>query len=239
MIQTKEQELELWNKYRSGDLTAKKDLMTSLRPIVKNQVNRFRNSGIPPIAMELESYKLVSHAIDTYDPSKAQLNTHVINNLKKLSRFVTTYQNIGHIPEPRALLIGKYNNIYDNLQNDLGRDPTVEELADAMNLPVIEIERLQLELRKDLSMELPSAEEDGGGFYMYVRPDDLDPRKKQALEFVYFDADPVDKKILEYTFGLGGTLKKKSNEIVKELRLSDAELKRRKINLAKNIKELL
>jgi len=88
-------------------------------------------------------------------------------------------------------------------------------------------------------MELPSADEDAGGFYMYVRPDETDPRLQQALEFVYFDADPVDKKILEYTFGVGGTPIKKFNEIAKELELSDSSLKRRKRKLAKEIKELL
>ena len=235
----KEQELETWNRYRTGDTAAKKELMGSLKPVVRSQVGRFRNSGIPISALELEGYRLTSHAIDTYDPDKAQLNTHVINNLKKLSRFVTTYQNVGHIPEPRALLIGKYNAIRSNLQNDLGREPTVEELSDAMNISTTEIDRLQTELRKDLSMELPSADEDAGGFYMYVRPDETDPRLQQALEFVYFDADPIDKKILEYTFGIGGSPLKKFNEIAKELNLSDGALKRRKKKLAREIKELL
>jgi len=235
----KEQELELWNNYRGGNTAAKKELIGSLKPVVRSQVNRFKNSGIPISALELEGYRLTSHAIDTYAPEKAQLNTHVINNLKKLSRFVTTYQNVGHIPEPRALLIGKYTAIKSNLHNDLGREPTVEELSDALNISTVEITRLQTELRKDLSMELPSADEDAGGFYMYVRPDETDPRLQRALEFVYFDADPVNKKILEYTFGIGGTPLKKLNEIAKELNLSDSSLKRRKKKLAQEIKELL
>jgi len=234
----KEQELELWSNYKSGNKEAKRELIGSLKPVVRGQVNRFKNSGIPISAIELEGYRLTSHAIDTYAPEKSQLNTHVTNNLKKLSRFVTTYQNIGHIPEPRALLIGKYNNIRSNLQDDLGREPTIEELADALSVSPVEITRLQTELRKDLSMEMPSAEEDAGGFYMYVRTDETDPRLKQALEFVYFDADPIDKKILEYTFGIGGTPLKKLNEIEKELNLSDSSLKRRKKKLALELKEL-
>lgn len=34
--------------------------------------------------------------------------------------------------------------------------------------------------------------------------EELDPKVKQAIETVYFEADPVDKKILEYHFGLYG-----------------------------------
>lgn len=239
-IQTKQkQELELWNRYKMGNEDAKRELLYSLKPVINSQVSKFRTSGLPVPAIELEGFRLTAKALDTYDPQKAQLNTHVINNLKKLSRFVTSYQNIGHIPEPRALMIGKYNATYQNLKDDLNREPTILELADNMHVPPIEIERLQTELRKDLSLELPTDDEDEIGFYMYTRPEDVDPKKKQALDFVYFDVDNVDKKILEYTFGLSGTPKLKFNEIALRLKISDSTLKKRKKRLATQIKELL
>ena len=231
-------ELELWNRYKSGDNEAKKELIFSLKPLINSQVNKYRGSGLPPISIELEGIDIASNAIDTYDPSRSQLNTHVVNNLKKLSRFVTNYQNIGHIPESRVFLIGKYNAIFENLTADLGREPTVFEIADAMSIPPVEVERLQTELRKDLILEIPG-EDDNKGFFMYARPEEEDPRFRQAREFVYFDADSIDKKILEYTFGLGGAPKLKFNEIVKKLKISDSNLKKRKKELAKKINELI
>lgn len=194
-----EQEMALFEKYRDGSITAKYKLLDSLNPIITSQVNKYAGSGLPPSALKLEAKRLTNKAIQSYDPNKAQLNTHVINNLKKLSRFVMNYQNIGHIPEPRVLMIGKYNTIYDNLEADLGREPTIVELADAMQVNVTEIERLQIELRKDLSMTTPG-EDDEGGFYFYAQPAITDPAKKQAVEFVYYDSDPINKKIIEYMF---------------------------------------
>lgn len=236
----KKQEAELYNRYKTNnDKQAKKELIHSLTPLIRSQVGRYKNSGLPYGALELEGKKLTSKAIDTYDPAMGtQLNTHVTTYLKKLSRYTNTYQNVGHIPEPRALMIGRYNTVFDNLQADKGREPTVFELADNMNVPPAEIERLQLEQRNDLHMELPSAEADDGGFSYYIQPDTTDPKLKEALEFVYFDAGPADKKILEYTFGMGGTRKITASEIKLKLKITESELRKRKAALAKQLREL-
>lgn len=234
----KERELELFNQWKSGDDTAKEKLLSSLEPLIKRQVSKFYNSGLPEFAIRAEGYKLTDQALSTYDPNKAQLNTHVTNYLKKLSRFVTNYQNVGHIPEPRALMIGKYNTIFANLESYLGREPTVLELADAMQISPAEIERLQTELRSDLSLNLSEDDEDDGGFYEFI-PTEPDPKLKQAIEAVYFEADPVDKKILEYHFGLYGNPKLTSKAIMKKLKINSTELQKRKTNLSKQINELL
>lgn len=235
--QYKNREIELFNKYKTGDIDAKKELINSLTPLIVSQSNKFAASGLPPIAVKLEGQRLAAQAIDTYDPTKSQLNTHVINYLQKLSRFVTNYQNVGHIPEPRALLIGKYKTVYANLEADKGRAPTAYELADAMDISIEEIDRLQTELRNDLSTSI-TAENDETGFYEFVAPLSYDPKIKEAIDFVYFDADPIDKKILEYTLGLYGNPKKKGKEIAASLKISEMELKKRKTALAKQIKEL-
>lgn len=234
----KERELNLYNRWRDGDNQAKMELLGSLEPLIRKSVNKFYKSGIPEFAVRAEGFRLASGAIDSYDPTKAQLNTHVTNYLKKLSRFVTNYQNVGHIPEPRALIIGKYNTIYSNLESDKGREPTILELADAMQIPVAEIERLQSELRADLSLTLED-DEDEVGFYSFTRGEETDPKVRQAIETVYFEADPIDKKIIEYHFGLYGTTKLKSKDISMKLNLRDADLKDRKIKLGIEINELI
>ena len=149
------------------------------------------------------------------------------------------YQNVGHIPENRTLIIGKYNTIYDNLEDSKGRPPTVEELSDSMNVAIGEIERLQLEQRKDLSMAELQDSDDAGGFYFYARNEDVDPILKQAIQFVYFDADPVDKKIMEHTFGLSGMPRMTSKNLRSKLGLKAGDMKKRQNKIAKDIKGLI
>jgi len=238
MATIKEKEMTLYDSYKQGNTKAKKELLTSLNPLVYQQVNKYKGSGLPNMALRLEARRLTSNAIDTYDPSLSQLNTHVTNSLKKLSRFVMNYQNIGHIPEPRILMIGKYNTIFDNLHADYGREPTITELADAMQVNPAEIERLQLELRKDLSMTVQEDDEEGG-FYFYQPNNDLDQKTKQVIEFVYFDANPIDKKIMEYMFGMSGVQKLNSKDIGTRLNLSPNQLKKRQLHIADEIKQLI
>jgi RNA polymerase primary sigma factor len=236
----KQEELKLFEKYKqTGNPEYKQQLIRSLKPIIVKHVEKYTNSGLPKPALELESYNLVSKAIDTYDPKKAQLNTHVYNNLKKLSRFVTSYQNIGHIPEHRALLIGQYQIIVSNLKDQLGREPTSAEIADAMNVSIKEVERLQEELRKDLLISDIAEEEDEIGFYNFINPIDETSKYKEALEIVYFDANPTEKRILEGLTGIYGKPKKTSQQLMMELHLTQQEFTKIKKKLAEKINELL
>lgn len=234
-------EKELLFKYKENkDPEIKRQLIFSLTPLIRGQVKKYTNSGLPYEALELEGKRLVGEAIEGYDPSfNVQLNTYATNHLRKLSRYTNQYQNVGQIPEPRALMIGKYETIFSNLESEKGREPTVAELSDAMQVSQREIERLQSERRNDLHMELPASDSSEGGFSYYIMPDIEDPKVREAVEFVYFDSSPVNKKIMEYTFGLGGTQKISSKDMKLKLSLTETELKKRKTEIANNIKSMI
>ena len=108
-----------------------------------------------------------------------------------------------------------------------------------MKISPSEIDRLQKEQRSDLHMTLPEADDGGGGFSYYIAPDDENPEAREALEFTYFDAEQTDKKILEYTFGMGGNQKLTNQKIKAKLNLTESELRKRRKKLAGNIKELI
>jgi RNA polymerase primary sigma factor len=240
MPYSKEEELRLWEQYKyQNDREAKKKLIKSLRPLIQKRANQFRNSGIPMTSIELEGMKLASQALDTYDPTKSALNTHVTNYLKKVSRFVTQHQNVASIPEPRALMLGKYKTIYSNLEDEKGREPTISELADAMNISQAEVERINLEQRAELGIDFESDDDEGGGFFFDVNPEAQTSPTERALGYVYFESDPVDKKILEYSLGIGGVPKLNLGETKKRLKLSDSEFNKRRRKLARDINELL
>lgn len=237
---TRDEELQTWGQWQqSRDPQLKKALLKSLTPVLRSQVNKFTNSGLPEMALELEAKKLASKALDTYDPTKSQLNTHVINNLKKLSRFTTTYQNVGEIPEHRALLIGKYNAIYANLEDEKGREPTVEELADAMHITHAEVVRLQSELRNTLQMELTGSDDEPGGFFEYILPGQENPDTRKFIDYLYYDSDPTDKKIIEFTIPGYGSQQLNHSQIKQRLNLTEDEYKKRREKLTKQINKFL
>ena len=82
-------------------------------------------------------------------------------------------------------------------------------------------------------------DEEEGGFYFYQPNAELDQKTKQIIEFVYYDADPIDKKIMEYMFGMAGVQKLTSKDIGMRLNLSPNQLKKRQLHIANEIKQLI
>jgi DNA-directed RNA polymerase sigma subunit (sigma70/sigma32) len=230
----KEQELKLWKNWKQYDDTQSRDkLLISLEPLLYKEVNKYTASPLPRTTIETEARILALNAFQSYDPTKAQLNTHVTNHLKHLQRYVLTYQNVGKIPEHRGIAISKYQNIRDNMSEDLGREPTSVELADALQWSPAEVERMQIELRRDLSIAAKKEDEDAGGFFDYTFST-TDPLK-EAIQFVYFDSSAEDKKILEYTFAIGGEKTLAPKEIAKKLHKTEGFIKLRLKVLAMEI----
>jgi DNA-directed RNA polymerase sigma subunit (sigma70/sigma32) len=157
---------------------------------------------LPRTALESQARLLAVKALQTYDPSRGtQINTHVGHELKHLNRYVIEYQNVGKIPENRGIAISKFQNIKSNLTEDLGREPTVTELADALMWSPAEVERMQTELRSDILIQQGK---DEAFFDTTFNPTD---RTQDIVQFVYYQVGPDEKKVLEYTFGIGGSPK--------------------------------
>lgn len=225
ILENKAKELKLWEDYKGGNIGARKELLRSLDPLLKKNVNKYANSGLPRESLETEARFLTAKAFESYDPSKAQLNTHVTNHLKHLQRFVIEYQNIAKIPENRAIQISKFQNIKANLTEKLNREPTTIELSAELDWSPAEVERMIAENRKDLTMI--SGEDI---FYEdQFRAQDL---TLEAIWFVYYDVDSESKKILEHTFGLLGNQKLSVAEIAIRINKTDAYVLKRYKELA-------
>jgi RNA polymerase primary sigma factor len=199
------------------------------------EVNKFSGSPLPRTALETEARVLALRAFDNYDPAKAQLSTHVTNHLKHLQRYVLTYQNIGRIPEHRGIAIGKFQTVKENLMEDLNREPTIVELADALQWSPAEVERMQTELRRDLNiMTREEDREELGGFFDYSIQDRPDPLK-EAIQLVYFDSSPEDKLILEYAFGINRKQILSPKEIGRKIGRSEEYVRQKFLRLAREI----
>lgn len=101
-----QKDLELWDEWvQSGKQPNQmKPLLNQFRGTINSQVNKYRaNPNIPQSALRAEFTNRAIEAFDNYDPNRgASLHTHVNWQMMKGRRFVTTYSNVGRIPESRA-----------------------------------------------------------------------------------------------------------------------------------------
>ena len=197
---TKEQEIELWKRWKQTKGQYEfNQLLVSFDPLINKAVNTYsRGSNLSPAIYKAEAIKWFIKGKETYDPSKgAALSTHLSNYLKKLYRFNLTHQNVGRIQsEKRAGMITTFNNARSYLEDQLGREPNTNEIADELGVSPMEVSRLQKDLRKDLAMDETF---DSIGTSMASNP------KWDALMSIYhFECTPEEKLVMEYIFGLGG-----------------------------------
>jgi len=227
----KQQELDLWKKWKkTKDPIYMNSLINSLDPYLQSHVNKFSTVPIPRGALESQAKLLALKALQTYDPKRGtQINTHLGHELKHLNRYVIDYQNIGKIPENRGIAISKFQNIKSNLTEDFNREPTVIELGDALQWSPAEVERMQNELRSDILIAQGKEE---AFFDTTYNPSDRD---RDIVEFVYYQSAPEEKKILEYTFGIGGNPKLSTSEIALRLNKTPAEVRDMAKKLAQTI----
>lgn len=104
-------------------------LMKHLSPLVYSEVQR-QSGALPKAALAAEAKIWTMKAIKSFDPSKGfALSTHVMNYLPKVRRLNYKHQNAARLPENQQRQFREYSKAKSNLENDLGRDPTDEELA--------------------------------------------------------------------------------------------------------------
>lgn len=210
--QKKRQELDLWRQWKETNEDPKhlEPLLRSLKPTIDYRVNKYAPANVYKPALRAQANNLTINALRRFDPTKAQLNTHVTNHLKGLHRWTGKHQNVSRITEERIKLIGPYNAAKAKLAEMYGYEPTTRQIAQEMKVPEKTIKLLELENRPDLI---------GSGFDGDAFATDLDAPTidKEIMDLIEFDLSPDELRLWEYMYGIkgktqitkGGTLARK------------------------------
>lgn len=192
-----ENELDLYKKWKqTGDKQAFQDLYRSMKPLIYTAAKKASyGSNIPESAHKIYAAQNFFDSLRTYDPSKRQLKSHVYEWVEqKAKRLNYQYQNLGHIPEPRAQSVGLYQTIYSNLRDELGREPSQAELADRLQWGLKDVANIQKEIRKDLAIMEGTQEV----------PIVQSRRDEEMLDYLYYELPPEEQVVYEYIFGKHG-----------------------------------
>ena len=200
------QEIEAWQRW-SQDRNPQdfKFLLESYKPFMHWMAKREMSTAqLPKSAIEGDMIQNFHRALETYDPQKGQLNTHIGWQLRHTGRYLRTYTNIGKIPEPRARQIGVFQDRQVAMTERLGREPSSIELADDLNIDLKDIELLRKELRKDILVD-----DSPQGF---SQAEAMSPKSLERINFLHMELNPDQQNVLEYTYGLHGRQAFDSNE---------------------------
>lgn len=225
-----DKEIELWKKWKKSNFTdqiAFNELYRSLNPLAMSVTNKWKGSGLPTSVIESEVKNLMVNALYDFDPKReVQLNTFLINRLKKVSRMIYKYQNIGTIPEQRAIKIDTFKKIRTFLHDKLNREPNAMELAEELKWPLKEVDRMEKELRASVPM----------GPELAGMPFVESSKGQEILDLIYYELTPQEKLVYEYLTGYGGKPELSGQEIAKKLNISPSTVTRIRQAIEEKIK---
>lgn len=194
----KQQEMQMFKEWQQKKTPQSfQGLYQSMKPLLHDAAKKASyGSNIPESAHQIWAAQSFHDALRTYKPTAGTaLQSHVYNAVhQKAKRLNYLHQNLGHIPEPRAMQIGLYQNVLENMKADLGREPSGAELADNLGWHVKDINRIQKEIQKDLAMDL-GAEEHG------IFESSID---EEILEYIYYELTSEEQLVYDYVFGKHG-----------------------------------
>ena len=149
-----EETKELIIKIKQGDETARKRIIESNLRFVVYLAKKYINRGIPFLDLVQEGNIGLMKAIDKFDPSKGlKLSTYSSFWIKEqINRLIlNTSRNI-RIPIHKQENYGKYTRVNNKLSNELGRNPTFEELAYEMGCSVEEVKEYNNIIKDTVSL---------------------------------------------------------------------------------------
>jgi len=133
----------LWRRWQEEeDDGAYDELITSLDPLIRSQLNQWKTNPVNQTALRGYAYGLVRDALPKWDPNKGQISTHVVNSLKPISRYIKTYQNPSYVPERVANEFGNIQRARSELKDELNRRPTIEEISERARMKPDKVERV-------------------------------------------------------------------------------------------------
>jgi DNA-directed RNA polymerase specialized sigma subunit len=223
-------DLELWRQWKNSRTEESlSKLMKQLDPIIKSVIHRW-GGVLSPIVIDLEAKKMVVDALADYDPNQGvKLSTYLTNKLLPISRTIYTYQNPVRLPEHKSLGIQTYVRAKTELEDQYGREPSSDELADYLSWSVNRVESFG----KIIGQKNLSEDNTNTSAFSHDRYSDMN------TEVVYFSLSPIQKKIFEYKIGYRGIKPLSSNEAIrKKLKLETYQYNKELKDIVEIIKKL-
>ena len=227
---TSEEELDLAKRVLENDEEAKKKLAESNLRLVVSIAKKYVGRGMLFLDLIQEGNMGLIKAVDKFDYKKGfKFSTYATWWIRQaITRAIADQARTIRVPVHMVETINKLIRTSRHLLQQLGREPTPEEIAEEMEIPVEKVMEIQKIAQDPVSLETPIGEEDDSHLGDFI-PDDESPAPqdsaaytllKEQLEEVMSTLTPREAKVLKLRFGLEDGKARTLEEVGREFQVT-------------------
>ncbi|MFT6864860.1 MAG: RNA polymerase primary sigma factor [Akkermansiaceae bacterium] len=212
---TIEEEWELAERIKDGDEKARDHMIRANLRLVVKIARDYSNYGLPLADLISEGNIGLMKAVEKYEPAKGgKLSTYATWWIKQsVKRALSNQSKTVRLPIHMVDKISRLQRISNSLIEELGRQPTADELAEILGIPRKKLAMIKQAAQRLTSLDAPIGDDDSDSYAETIGDSSaLDPLEALASKEIYGELlnglrrllDKRESKIIEARFGLDG-----------------------------------
>jgi RNA polymerase primary sigma factor len=220
---TPQEEIELAAKIKKGDKKAREQMIKANLRLVVKIARDYEGIGLPLLDLISEGNIGLMKAVERFDPKKGgKLSTYGSWWIKQaIKRALANQSKTIRLPVHLVDKISKMRRVGMKLQEELGREPTDEELADELGMTSTRVRQMRMAAIRPASLDAPIGDDESNNFSDVVEDENastpyenLEERTVTGmLQEMVKHLDDREATILRYRFGLDGGSEKTLEEV--------------------------